>query len=105
MPLELVPGYLGPVPTDPDGRAARTCAFCKGAGKVLKHDDVRAAVKVLEIAGLAGKNRGAVQIMQDFSGASHTSAVAELSSMHRRCRRAGKRGMTCCVAKLGSMPD
>jgi hypothetical protein len=35
---------------------------------------------LLEIAGLIGKNRAPVQIVQNFSGASHASAMRRLSS-------------------------
>ena len=81
MPAELVPGYRGPLAGDPEGRAARTCPYCDGTGKVDQPGDMHAAKMVLEIAGVAGKNSPVVQVVQNFSGASHAEGMRELSSM------------------------
>ena len=80
VPPELVPGYLGPIAGDPEYRAARTCPFCEGTGKVVRPGDVKAAGKVLAIAGLVEERAPAVQINQQFGHESHAEAIAMLPS-------------------------
>ena len=79
VPPEFVRGYLGCLPGHSEAR--RSCPRCKGSGRFRQPADPHAVDRILEIAGLIGKNRPAVQIVQNFSGASHASAVPELSSM------------------------
>ena len=80
VPPELVQGYLGPVPTEPDGRAARTCPFCKGDGRVEKPGDMKAARMILDITGLVEQQKTpAVQLVQTFQCGSHVGGRVELS--------------------------
>lgn len=79
LPPELIRGYLGKLRGHPMAR--RTCPKCDGSGKMREPGNPHACDKVLEIAGLIGKNRAGVQIAQNFSRASHAHAVAKLSSM------------------------
>lgn len=54
----------------------RTCPKCQGKMRVDEPGDEHARDKILEIAGLTQKGgKGGVQIVQNFGGAGHTSAV------------------------------
>lgn len=54
----------------------RTCPKCLGKMRTNEPGDEHARDKILEIAGLASKGgKGGVQIVQNFGGAGHTSAV------------------------------
>lgn len=61
----------------------RTCPKCRGVGTVRAIGDEHSRDRVLEIAGLVTKGgKGNVQIVQNFGGAAHTSAVSgSLSAM------------------------
>lgn len=89
LPIET-PGYrimgMKTVPGNPEKGVpdreepiwSRTCPKCKGATTIRTPGDEHSRDKVLEIAGLinkGGKGGAAVQIVQNFSGASHSSAV------------------------------
>lgn len=55
----------------------RTCPKCKGKANVAVVGDEHSRDKILEIAGLVQKGKGGgVQIVQNFGGAAHTSAVS-----------------------------
>lgn len=54
----------------------RTCPKCSGVGKVRVVGDEHSRDRVLEIAGVIQKgSKGAVQIVQNFGGAGHASAI------------------------------
>lgn len=54
----------------------RTCPKCLGKMRTNEPGDEHARDKILEIAGLVSKGgKGGVQIVQNFGGAGHTSAV------------------------------
>ncbi len=54
----------------------RTCPKCQGAMRNTEPGDEHSRDKILELAGLSNKGKAAVQITQNFGGASHTSAVS-----------------------------
>lgn len=54
----------------------RTCPKCQGKTRVTVPGDEHSRDRILEIAGLTQKSgKGGVQIVQNFGGAGHTSAV------------------------------
>ncbi len=54
----------------------RTCPKCKGETRIRVPGDEHARDRVLEIAGLVSRGKAGVQIVQNFGGAGHTSAVS-----------------------------
>lgn len=80
LPVDT-PGYrILMMQTGKDGAElpfwCRTCPQCQGKQRVNVPGDEHSRDKVLEIAGLVQKgNKGGVQIVQNFGGSSHTSAV------------------------------
>jgi hypothetical protein len=54
----------------------RTCPGCHGVMSVRKPGDEHSRDRVLEIAGLITKGKSGVQIVQNFGGAGHGSAVS-----------------------------
>lgn len=60
----------------------RDCPVCLGKGRLSQPGDQHSRDKILEMSGLITKGGGkGVQIVQNFSGSGHSSAVPALSSM------------------------
>ncbi len=76
LPLET-PGYR-PM-TGPEGEVlwVRSCPVCQN-GKIRKPGDPHARDRVLEIGGLLQRGKSGINIIQNFGGASHSSAVQDL---------------------------
>jgi hypothetical protein len=53
----------------------RTCPKCTGEGTVRRSGDAHARDRLMEIAGLSPGAKGAAVVIQNFSRASHASAV------------------------------
>jgi hypothetical protein len=77
------PGYRMLEPQDGDEtlRYIRNCPQCKTEKVVKRVGDAHARDKVLELSGLIKKG-AAVQIVQNFSGASHSSALSGLDDLN-----------------------
>ena len=58
----------------------RDCPVCVAAGRIKKPGDSHARDKILEMSGLVKKG-AAFQIVQNFGGASHSSALSELNNV------------------------
>jgi hypothetical protein len=56
----------------------RTCPKCAGKGTVRCSGDAHARDRLMEIAGLSAGAKGAAVVIQNFSGASHASAIPML---------------------------
>ena len=78
------PGLAGDIPGYRLARKAseehgaiypRTCPECGGEAKVRRSGDAHARDRLMEIAGLSPGAKGAAVVIQNFSGASHASAV------------------------------
>ena len=78
------PGLAGDIPGYRLAREAseehgaiytRTCPKCAGEGTVRRSGDAHARDRLMEIAGLSPGAKGAAVVIQNFSGASHASAV------------------------------
>ena len=76
---EGTPGYreISPATDNEDAKYVRDCPNCSASTKVKKPGDQHARDKVLEMSGLVKKGAG-IQIVQNFSNASHASAISEL---------------------------
>ena len=81
------PGLAGDIPGYRLAREAseehgaiytRTCPKCAGEGTVRRSGDAHARDRLMEIAGLSPGAKGAAVVIQNFSGASHASAVTIL---------------------------
>ena len=73
-----IPGYKE-ISTDPKNRQfIRDCPACNGTGKTRKIGDAHARDRVLEMSGIIQRGKAAVSIVQNFGGASHSSAVTQL---------------------------
>ena len=83
LPIDT-PGYrIMGMRTVPDGEGTkeepvwvRTCPKCEGKMRNTEPGDEHSRDRILELAGLSNKGKAAVQITQNFGGASHTSAVS-----------------------------
>jgi len=60
VPPELIPGYMGHVPSHPP---RRTCPKCDGSGMMREPGNPHACDTVLEIAGLIGKRHAVQQVV------------------------------------------
>jgi len=60
VPSELIPGYMGHVPSHPP---RRTCPKCGGSGKMREPGNPHAIDTLLEVAGLIGKGRTVQQVV------------------------------------------
>lgn len=82
LPLDT-PGYRGLEPQDGDEslRYIRDCPQCKTEKVIKKVGDAKARDQILELSGLVKKG-AAVQIVQNFGGASHASALSGLDSLN-----------------------
>ena len=75
------PGLAGDIPGYRVAREERdpiythTCPKCAGEGTVRRSGDAHARDRLMEIAGLSAGAKGAAVVIQNFSGASHGSAV------------------------------
>jgi hypothetical protein len=78
LPLST-PGYR-PVEIEGQVQWIRDCPRCQ-RGKVRKPGDAHSRNLLLEMSGNIVRGKGGVSIIQNFGGASHTSAVADLDSM------------------------
>ena len=58
----------------------RDCPVCDGSGKSRKPGDAHARDRILEMSGIIQRGKSAVQIVQNFGGAAHSSAVQDLDS-------------------------
>ena len=78
------PGLAGNIPGYRVAREERdpiythTCPKCAGEGTVRRSGDAHARDRLMEIAGLSPGAKGAGVVIQNFSGASHASAVPVL---------------------------
>ena len=72
-----IPGYrLAREASEEHGAIyTRTCPKCAGEGTVRRSGDAHATDRLMEIAGLSPGAKGAAVAIQNFSGASHGSAV------------------------------
>ena len=72
-----IPGYrLAREASEEHGAIyTRTCPKCAGEGTVRRSGDAHARDRLMEIAGLSPGAKGAAVVIQNFSGASHASAV------------------------------
>ena len=75
-----IPGYrLAREASEEHGATyTRSCPKCGGAGKVRRSGDAHARDRLMDIAGLSPGAKGAAVVIQNFSGASHASAVTIL---------------------------
>lgn len=78
-----VPGYkmIQPPQNGMDAIYIRTCPKCNGEGTVRKSGDTHSRDRILEMAGAIVRGKAGVNIIQNFSGASHSSAVSTLDEM------------------------
>lgn len=67
------PGYKS-FEDNGDLKWIRTCPSCD-EGKVKKPGDSHARDRILEMSGLIQKGKGGVTLVQNFGGASHSSAI------------------------------
>ena len=82
LPADEISGYrqVGFDPKDPIW--VRDCPKCDGEGKIRKPGDSHARDRIMEMAGILQRGKTpAVAIIQNFGGASHASAVSDLSNI------------------------
>lgn len=77
---DQTPGYKQISGSQGEPLFIRDCPVCTN-GKVRKPGDTHARDRVLEMSGLIQKGKTGVQIIQNFGGASHSSAVTDLDVM------------------------
>lgn len=77
------PGYRMLEPSDDDEglKYIRNCPQCKTEKVIKRVGDAKARDQILELSGLVKKG-AAVQIVQNFSGASHASALSGLDQLN-----------------------
>ena len=77
------PGYRMLEPTDDDEglKYIRDCPQCKTEKVIKRVGDAKARDQILELSGLVKKG-AAVQIVQNFGGASHSSALSGLDGLN-----------------------
>lgn len=83
LPLDTLGYRIMGMRTVPDGEGVkeepvwvRTCPKCEGRMRNTEPGDEHSRDRILELAGLSQKGKAAVQITQNFGGASHISAVS-----------------------------
>ena len=75
---EETPGYRQIDSNPQDPKWIRTCPNCQGKRRVRKPGDAHSRDRILEMSGLTKKNAG-INIIQNFGGAAHSSAVDGLN--------------------------
>lgn len=76
---KTTPGYRK-ITNDDEELWIRDCPVCSN-GKIRKPGDAHARDRILEMSGLVQKGKAAVQIVQNFGGAAHSSAVTQLDAI------------------------
>lgn len=71
-----VPGYRQ-IEAGAEPKYIRTCPKCE-SGKVRKPGDAHARDRIMEMAGIIQRGKSAVTLVQNFGGASHSSAITQL---------------------------
>lgn len=67
--------------SEPEDKWIRDCPKCSAVGTVRKPGDSHARDRLLEMAGITQRGKAGVQIVQNFGGAAHSSAVTQLDVM------------------------
>lgn len=75
-----IPGYrcIEEPSEKSEGKWIRTCPACLSLGTIKKPGDQHARDRIMEMSGIIQKGKGGINIIQNFSGMTHTSIIEDL---------------------------